>query len=225
VWLRRLLDVLALPGAVYLLALPVCLLLWVINPRSALGVRDLGGWSWPIYSVFLLQGFTLVSHDHLQQRIVQLRAVSLSVGLVLFPITAAMVFPSELPFGTLQAAMLCGLYGLNSWCWMLAILGFAMHYLTDSPAWLSDANEAVLPFYALHQTVILAIGFVVVRWAIPDALKFVIISASSFITIIAFITLLIWRSNVLRVLFGMKTGKRTVTAEQQTTHPSVARTY
>jgi hypothetical protein len=105
---------------------------------------------------------------------------------------------------------------------MVAILGFAMHYLTDSPVWLSAANEAVLPFYALHQTVMLVIGFVVVRWAIPDALKFVIISAASFITIVGFITLLIRRSNVLRVVFGMKTGKRTITAEQQTTHPSVA---
>jgi hypothetical protein len=80
VLLRRLLDVLALPGAVYLLALPVCLLLWVINPRSALGVRDLGGWSLPIYSVFLLQGFTLVSHERLQQQIVHLRVVSLGVA-------------------------------------------------------------------------------------------------------------------------------------------------
>jgi hypothetical protein len=90
--------------------------------------------------------------------------------------------------------------------------------------WLSAANEAVLPFYALHQTVMLVIGFFVVRWTIPDVLKFVIISASSFITIVALITLLIRRSNVLRVVFGMRTGKRTNTAEQQTTHPSVTMT-
>ena len=66
------------------------------------------------------------------------------------------------------------------------------------------ANEAVLPFYILHQTVLLRIGYFVVQWDIPDLLKFLIISSSSFATIVVLYEYLVRRVNILRFLFGMK---------------------
>jgi hypothetical protein len=69
---------------------------------------------------------------------------------------------------------------------------------------LTYANEAVLPFYIMHQTVLLVIGYYVTRWHIPDLLKFVTISGSSFTLIVGVYEFLIRRVNVLRVLFGMK---------------------
>jgi peptidoglycan/LPS O-acetylase OafA/YrhL len=65
-------------------------------------------------------------------------------------------------------------------------------------------HESVLPFYILHQTVILTIGFFVVRWAIPDLAKFVVIAASSFAIIVAIYEFAIRRHNAMRFLFGMK---------------------
>jgi glucan biosynthesis protein C len=90
------------------------------------------------------------------------------------------------------------------WLRVLAILGFGMQHLTFSTPFLHYANEAVLPFYIMHQTVIISIGYYVVRQAIPDPLKFVIIAVSSFAIIAALYELLVRRSNVLRFLFGMK---------------------
>jgi len=46
-----------------------------------------------------------------------------------------------------------------------------MQYLTMRTRTLDYANEAVLPFYILHQTVILAVGFIVLQWGIPDVLE------------------------------------------------------
>jgi glucan biosynthesis protein C len=66
------------------------------------------------------------------------------------------------------------------------------------------ANEAVLPFYIMHQTVLLCVGYFVVQWAIPDLLKWLIIVLGSFGIIMALYELLVRRFNVLRVLFGMK---------------------
>ena len=79
-----------------------------------------------------------------------------------------------------------------------------MQHLTFNIPFLSYANEAVLPFYIMHQTVIVCVGYFVVRQAIPDLLKFVIIAVSSFAIIAALYEPLIRRINVLRFAFGMK---------------------
>jgi hypothetical protein len=62
----------------------------------------------------------------------------------------------------------------------------------------------VLPFYVLHQTVLLAVGYFVVGWAIPDLLKYLVIAASSFALIMVIYEFLVRRHNLLRFLFGMK---------------------
>jgi peptidoglycan/LPS O-acetylase OafA/YrhL len=87
---------------------------------------------------------------------------------------------------------------------VLAILGFGMQHLTSNPPFLRYANEAVLPFYIMHQTVIVCLGYFVVRQPIPDLLKFAIIAAGAFAVCAALYELLVRRINVLRFLFGMK---------------------
>jgi hypothetical protein len=65
--LNRLGDFLALPGVVYGLAVPVAWLMVTLNPRDFIGVRDFGGWPLPIYMLFFLYGFFVISHDGLQK--------------------------------------------------------------------------------------------------------------------------------------------------------------
>jgi peptidoglycan/LPS O-acetylase OafA/YrhL len=108
-------------------------------------------------------------------------------------------------------------YGLWAWCWVLAILGFGMKHLNYNTPILQRANEAVLPFYILHQPVLLCVGFFVVRWAIPGLLKWLIIMPTSFIIIVALYEFLVRRFNVMRVLFGMKPLKQ---AASVVTHPT-----
>jgi len=66
---------------VYILALPILLL--SLLPEDAPLMRMNGGWPYLIYLFFLLYGFLIVSDDRLQDRIRQLRWVSLSVGMAL----------------------------------------------------------------------------------------------------------------------------------------------
>jgi hypothetical protein len=72
--------------------------------------------------------------------------------------------------------MVAWLSGLGSWCWILAIWGFGTQHLAVRTPFLAYTNEAVLPFYVMHQTVLLAIGYFVVQRAIPDLLKFLVSS-------------------------------------------------
>ena len=79
-----------------------------------------------------------------------------------------------------------------------------MRYLNFTSPALKYANEAVLPFYVLHQTVLLAVGYFVVQWQIPDLAKWEAIVLISFALIMALYEYLVRRNNLLRVLFGMK---------------------
>ena len=83
--------------------------------------------------------------------------------------------------------------GVLCWSCLIAICGFASRHLRFSNRFLKYANDAVLPFYILHQTVILAIGFHVIRLDIPLWSQYLIIVLSSFAVTMALYELLIRR--------------------------------
>jgi hypothetical protein len=96
------------------------------------------------------------------------------------------------------------LRALNVWCWILALLGLGDRYLNFNNRFLSYANEAVLPFYILHQPLIVVIGFFIVQLDIGTTAKVLILIASAFSAITLIYEILVRRINVLRFLFGMR---------------------
>jgi hypothetical protein len=108
--------------------------------------------------------------------------------------------------------MIFSLFGLGSWCLILTILGFGMKHLTFSTPALKYANEAVLPFYVMHQTVLLAVGYFIVRLGLPDPVKFLLIISISFAILMSLYEFAIRRVDILRILFGMKPQARTQAA-------------
>lgn len=198
-------EIAAWPGMIYLLALPIIGLAVGLSPASTLGERSWGGWSLAGYIPFLLYGFLLSSHAGMEKRIKDGRWVSLGLAVVC---TVGLAYANDhyggARFGSLGYSIVNGLFGLSAWLWVLALFGLGMRYLTTAPAFLLYANEAVLPFYILHQTVLLSIGYYVTRWSIPDPAKFAVISLSSFAAIAVLYAYVIRRVNLLRVLFGMK---------------------
>jgi glucans biosynthesis protein C len=197
-------DLLAVPGVILILALPVIWLTVTLDPRSGLGQRNFGGWSVPVYACYLFYGFVLFSHTRLQARLQQMRrfylALALAASLVLL-----WQFGYILPPASSRARLHFGLlFIVGSWAWILAYVGFAGRYLTTNRPFLHYANDAVLPFYVMHQTVLLVVGYFVLQWQIPDFIKWLIIAFSSFALVIGAYELLVRRFEVLRFLFGMR---------------------
>ncbi len=208
--LHRLGEFVTLPGAIYLLALPIVLLLIGLDPETPLGARPWGGWSLLPHLFFFLYGFLIISHRGLQERIRRQRWISLVAGLLLFVTFIVLkTFGGDPAFGTPRYDLLFSVFGLSAWCWIIAMWGFGRQHLNFSTPSLSYANQAVLPFYVMHQTVLLVVGYFVVGWAIPDLLKLGVISLSSFALILLAYEFLIRRNNLVRVLFGMKPRPRT----------------
>jgi peptidoglycan/LPS O-acetylase OafA/YrhL len=202
-FLDRLGNFLAVPGAVFLLALPAVLLIIQLDPTTW-GNKDLGGWSIFIYPFFFISGFVIISNQRLQARVRQMRWLSLGLGLILTPIYLFLKFQSDPALHLQVAGLLDPLICLVGWTWLLTVLGFGMQHLNFNTPFLKYANEAVLPFYILHQTVIVILSYFVVGWAIPDWLKFVFILLASFVVTMLTYEYLVRRINVLRFPFGMK---------------------
>jgi glucans biosynthesis protein C len=196
---------LTVPGMMYLLAAPIIYILVVTNPDSVLGMRNMGGWYLLAYLFFFLNGFILISSDALQRRIIQFRWVSLLIGLAIF-ISGFLYFrhAGDPHYHTLTYGFYQALIGLVSWSFILAVIGFGMKSLNFTNPFLAYSSEAVLPFYVLHQTVLLLVGYFVVQSNIPDPLKWGLIGISTFALIMVIYEYLIRRNNVLRFLFGMK---------------------
>ena len=202
--LSKLGDLLAVPGVILVLILPVAWLSAILDPRSGLGQRNFGGWPVPVYICYLLYGFVIFSHARLQARIQQMRWFYLTIALLT---TAVLLwqFGYVVPQHGTKAELYFGLFFItSSWCWILAFIGFTYKYMTSNTWVLKYANEAVLPFYIMHQTVLLVIGYFVLRWQIPDPVKWLLIAVSSFVLVMGSYELLVRRFNALRVLFGMK---------------------
>jgi glucan biosynthesis protein C len=190
-------------GMVYTLALPILLLF--LLPSDFPLMDDNGGWPYLMYLFFLLWGFLIVSDERLQDKIRQLRWVSLSAGLVLvigFSIVYSQIANPDVmsPGLFLTGAMRT----FGGWICVLAFFGLGKQYLTVRKPRLDYANEAVLPFYILHQTVLLVVGYFVLQWALPDVLEWAIVVVISFAIIMACYEYFVRRWNVMRFLFGMK---------------------
>ena len=208
-------NFLALPGAIYLLALPAIYLILNLDPETW-GKQDLGGWSVVIYPLFYIGGFLILSNERLQARIVQLRWVYLGLGIVLSATHLFFEFQTSYPALTpLGDRLIDPVMCLVVWSWLLAIFGFGKVHLNFNKPFLKYANEAVLPFYILHQTVIVCLAYFIVQWQIPDLLKFLIVLCASFLVTISLYEFLVRRHNILRFLFGMKPLRKSPAIQPQ----------
>ncbi|MBX3065228.1 MAG: acyltransferase family protein [Anaerolineae bacterium] len=206
---RRILDrfhsLLAQPYAIYLLALPIMLLQIAFNPNTIWTGRSWGGWSLPAYIPFFLYGFFFAAHEQVKDSILHLRWLSLAGGITsILAMFVANQGSAEPTYGTINYVLVFALFGLAAWCLILAIWGFTLRHLAMRSPLLAYANEAVLPFYILHHTVLLCVGYFVVQSALPDLVKAILISGSTLLIITGLYEFLIRRSNLLRFLFGMK---------------------
>jgi glucans biosynthesis protein C len=114
-------------------------------------------------------------------------------------------WPVNLPktYG-LQYSAYATLNSIEIWMLLLAICGYAKKYLNYSSPALSYLNKAVYPFYILHQTVIVVLGYQVVQLNLPILPKLILLTLLSAITIFLLYHFIINRTRVTKFLFGVK---------------------
>jgi glucan biosynthesis protein C len=198
-----------------------------------------GGWERLAYICFFLYGYLLACDRRFEQTLRRLRWWALGwavLASVLLAVAAKILDPSEADVVSGISPPVSAAQGLAGWLWTAAILGFAgtvtARLATARPAgspagspattprWRRVAhysNEAVLPFYVLHEPVIVAVAWVVVRWPAPLLVKYLAVVAASFALTLALYEGLVRRFQLARFLFGMKPARPTGPIPHQTT--------
>ena len=211
-FLTKLDGVIVKTGVLYTLMFLPLLLFVLLGPDSPWMASN-GGYPYIAYLWILLLGFLVASDERVQEKIRQLRWISLSVGLAMvigFCILYNLADKDTISPGLVLAIVMRVLGG---WICVLGFFGLAAQYLTAPKPGLNYANEAVLPFYIFHQTILLAVGYFVMQWGLPDVLEWAVIVVISFAVIMVLYEFGVRRFNVMRFLFGMKPLTKTQVAQ------------
>lgn len=96
----------------------------------------------------------------------------------------------------------------NLWAWILTIFGFASRYLNRPSSRLVYANRSVYPFYILHQTIIIIIGYFVydMDWKLVTKFSIMLVGTFGFSWLIY--EFLIRRVRFVWLLFGLKKSSK-----------------
>ncbi len=197
----RLADFFSRSFMVYLFFIPIMLVEFIVGlSPDTIGMRSFGGWSPFTYLVIFFLGYILATVERYRSAIERLRFFSLALSLLLL----AIGYFLEMADISIYSYYLAPFRGLNTWAWLLTFLGFASRHLNFSNGFLKYANQAVLPFYILHQTVIVVVGFFIRDWQLAVFPKYLLLAAVSFTIIMLTYEFVVRRVAFLRLLFGMK---------------------
>jgi glucan biosynthesis protein C len=154
----------------------------------------------------LLYGAFLFGSPDLLAALERQRFLSLAVGVLAYACLyvgyfAGTVRPTIPPEARPLFALLSA---VNVMAWLFAIIGFAHRHLTRRPAFLSEATEAVYPFYLIHQTVTVIAVWGLLRAGVPPLAGFVAAVGATFAGTWLIYAALVRPWRWIRPLFGLK---------------------
>jgi glucans biosynthesis protein C len=214
----RLAGTLARPGAVLLLALPPAAAEVLLGSEAGHAA-----WSNASYALFLLYGFLAAADPRAGEAFRRLWRPAMALGGLLFLAGGAAFLAASGhgdPLTGMDPASMAFRFvkSVAGWLWVVAILGLAGSRLAR-PATPSAAatrrgaaarrlgvyaNEAVLSFYVLHETVVVAVAAAVLAWPLPAGAQYLVISVASLAATMAIYELGVRRRPAARFLLGLK---------------------
>jgi hypothetical protein len=211
-------------GGLLLLAVPLIIVNIAAVPPYFVFPSGYGGWKLPAYLVFFVAGYAIASSPQFEESIEKSRQASLILGIItsllILTVVALGSAGSSDPSGINGSYIeVSTIWALNGWCWVAAILGFGRKHLAFNRRFLQVSNELVLPFYILHQSVIVAVAFYVVGMDLTVIGKYLLIVLASFPIIVALLYP-ISKLNLLRFLFGMRIRKPSLKEQASTRETS-----
>jgi glucan biosynthesis protein C len=219
--LKRISNHFEKPWALFMLFLPISAAGAGFELIGLGGIRIAGGWDPLSYLLFFSYGYMIFSNGRILEIVHRYGPMFLGGAVILTALHVDthfgfnLIIPSITRHDMMAGGALRPLNhpgwvavqafrGLVGWCWIIGLLGTGSRLLNFNNEILSHANEAVLPFYILHHSVILLVGAYIVHLGRGIGTKFFMIAAVSMAIIMAVYELLVRRINVFRFLFGMK---------------------
>ena len=192
------------PFSIYLFVIPLFLFESLLEPFFDITHNLYWDWFNFISSLTLFfYGFLLISvKEAFWSAIEKIKSYTLRIGILTFLglLTIWIFFEDSLTIHFIEASLKV----VNFWSWILTIFGYAAIYLNKPSKLLGYCNKAVYPFYILHQTIMITIGYFLMDLEWGYLSKFVILVVGTFMITWFLYEFLIRRIFFLKPLFGLK---------------------
>jgi glucan biosynthesis protein C len=159
------------------------------------------------YFVIVLLGFFFMIDKKIMESVEKHRCISLFIGLC--SLFASKLFSGrglvrikDYSFFTILD------FSIGTWFMVLGIVGFARIYLNKESKFSTYMNDANYPIFIIHQTIVVAVGYVVAQSTFAVWLQFVLIASLSMVLSVILYDIVIRDSPALRYLMGMPKNKR-----------------
>jgi hypothetical protein len=159
-----------------------------------------------LYITALIYGYVMASDVRFARSIDRYTVPALVVGVVTQAIVLT-IYEIDIHWTTDDAPLwiiFMTVKGLNCWLWLMVILGLGHRYLGFSNRFLRYLNEAALPVYIIHMTVVVAFGYFVVKTGWGVSAKYLTITGVSLILTTLIYDICVKRTGPTRFLFGMR---------------------
>lgn len=192
------------PILIYLFIIPLYLIESLIEPFFPVTHALIGDWFTIInYILLFFYGFILISvKEVFWSTVEKYRKYYLVTGILSFSIM--LFITRQFEDSTIRHFTEAFFKVVNLWSWILALFGFASTYLNKKSKLLSYCNEAVYPFYILHQSVMMMIAYYIINldWSLIIKAPILIIGTFGISWFIYEFFIRRWR--YIRPFFGLK---------------------
>lgn len=167
-----------------------------------------------VYFFAVLMGFLFLRMPKVWLSFARNRQLTLTLGVIGYCILLVLFFLPELqlPMGRTLTWDIAGL--IVKWSWLALVIGYAKTYLSFSNRFLSYCNGIVYPFFILHQTITIVLGFYVIDWGLTGPMEFAVIVFGTFLLCYLITEFIIKKANILRLLFGLNRLKKKIIPSQ-----------
>ncbi len=138
----------------------------------------------PTHAVYLpmfLFGFALLGAGSIWAAIRRIWPLALALALVAFAGIAAVewIYPGNTPAPDAIMQWFAALRVVNGWAMIVALLGIADRYWNRDHRWRATLNEAIFPFYIVHQTIIVVVGWWCLRAGLGNGASLAVLLAAT----------------------------------------------
>lgn len=184
---------------------PFVYLLFFIVLAAMQALPAPGGQNPFYFFVLLIMGFLTTSHPNYLKMYNKYRFPLLIVLIILVPIWNIVLYHTQgsisfSPIDIFKAFFTC----FNTWIALVVILGYGNRFLNFSHKFIPYMNEAAFPIYVIHQSLLVVVGFYILKLKIGVLPEYLLIMMSTFILSLLVFEFVIKRTALTRWIFGVK---------------------
>ena len=198
-------------GGIFLLAIPMAISESLLHAKFHWNFVIFNDWAmFTWYLLLFILGYVICSDDRFWRAIERDGPIALVLALIAVSIWVSrsvmeLWIRPDYSAEWIQLMVFCA---FRTWFCVVAILWAGAKLLRFSNRLLPYVREASYPFYVLHQTVMMGIGYSLVYWDLHVLVRFGLLVLATVIGTTLAYDLLVRRFRVMRFLFGLRSRPR-----------------